>query len=103
MIRASRRPRWQSLPLLTISAAAGRAVVALAAILVTAPSSSAQDPQTPTHQHMPTSATGWQLMQDGVVFLTFNHQGGSRGGQELVSQNWWMGMAQRRAGTGTLR
>ena len=41
-------------------------------------------------------------MQDGVVFLNLNHQGGSRGGTELAPQNWWMGMAQRPAGGGTL-
>jgi hypothetical protein len=36
---------------------------------------------------------GWQFMQDGVVFAEFNHQGSSRGGNELVASNWWMGMA----------
>ena len=50
------------------------------------------------HQHeMPTEAS-WQFMQDGVVFLNLNHQGGPRGGTELAPQNWWMGMAQRPAG-----
>ena len=44
----------------------------------------------------------WHLMQDGVAFLTFNHQGGPRGGDEFVSQNWWMGMAQRPVKQGTL-
>jgi hypothetical protein len=42
-------------------------------------------------------------MQDGIAFLTYNRQGGSRGGRDFGSQNWWMGMAQRRAGTGTLQ
>jgi hypothetical protein len=55
------------------------------------------------HQHGATQESGWHIMQDGVVFLTFNHQGGSRGGTELVAQNWWMGMAERPAGGGTLR
>jgi hypothetical protein len=45
------------------------------------------------------SNAGWHLMQDGVVFFTFNHQSGDRGGDELAVQNWWMGMAERQAGT----
>lgn len=44
----------------------------------------------------------WHVMQDGVVFLTYNRQGGSRGGEEFVSQNWWMGMAERRFAGGQL-
>jgi len=44
----------------------------------------------------------WHFMQDGVAFLTFNHQGGPRGGDEFGSQNWWMGMLQRPARGGTL-
>jgi hypothetical protein len=39
--------------------------------------------------------TGWQLMQDAVVFAEFDHQGGTRGGNQLVAPNWWMGMASR--------
>ena len=38
---------------------------------------------------------GWQFMQDGVIFAEVNHQGGPRGGTELVVPNWWMGMASR--------
>jgi hypothetical protein len=41
-------------------------------------------------------------MQDGVVFLTFNHQGGPIGETELTSQNWWMGMFGREVGPGRL-
>ena len=44
----------------------------------------------------------WHLMQDGVVFLNFNHQGRPRGGDEFAVQNWWMGMAERPAGRGSL-
>lgn len=44
----------------------------------------------------------WMLMSDGVLFGTFNHQGGPRGGDELRSTNWWMGMASRPAGRGRL-
>jgi len=44
----------------------------------------------------------WELMQDGVVFAEFNHQGGPRGGDEFVVPNWWMGMASRETSRGTL-
>ena len=55
------------------------------------------------HQHEMPTEPSWQFMQDGVIFLNLNHQGGSRGGTELAPQNWWMGMAQRPAAGGTLR
>ena len=45
----------------------------------------------------------WQLMQDGIVFAEFNHQGGPRGGNEFVVPNWWMGMASREMRRGRLR
>lgn len=48
-------------------------------------------------------AGGWQIMQDGVLFATFNRQGGERGKKEFRSQNWWMGMASRQLGAGELR
>ena len=48
-------------------------------------------------------ASSWHLMQDGVVFFNVNHQGSPRGGDELAVQNWWMGMAERPAGSGRLR
>jgi hypothetical protein len=49
------------------------------------------------------SAPGWHIMQDGVAFFTWNHQGGPRGGTDFGVQNWWMGMAERRAGGGKIR
>src|SRR3954471_10426764 len=68
----------------------------------------AQDAPAPAmdqHDHMkmsvPTS-DGWQLMQDGIVFAEFNHQGGPRGGNEFVVPNWWMGMASRKTARGQL-
>jgi hypothetical protein len=60
----------------------------------------------PQHEHAapPTQEpVPWHLMQDAVVFLTYNNQGGPRGGEDFGAQNWWMGMAQRPAGTGTLQ
>jgi hypothetical protein len=55
------------------------------------------------HQHSMPAAESWHVMQDGVLFLNLNHQGGSRGGTELAPQNWWMGMAQRPAAGGRLQ
>jgi hypothetical protein len=52
------------------------------------------------HQAAP-SGGSWTFMQDGVVFATFDSQGGPRGQQEFVSQNWWMGMASRSVGRST--
>jgi len=46
----------------------------------------------------PEQSTGWRLMQDGVVFGLFNHQGGPRGGDEFVVPNWWMGVLTRDRG-----
>jgi len=46
------------------------------------------------------SANGWNLGLDGVVFVTFNHQGGLRGDIEVVSQNWGMAVGTHRLGRG---
>src|SRR5581483_3804953 len=55
------------------------------------------------HEHMHMApAGGWTFMQDGIVFATFNHQGGPRGGDEVVAPNWWMGMASREGSRGRL-
>jgi hypothetical protein len=54
----------------------------------------------PQHQHPAPAAEAprWHLMQDGVVYGLFNHQGGPRGGDEFVLPNWWMGMWIRQSG-----
>ena len=54
-----------------------------------------------TQMNMPANS-GWQLMQDGIVFAELNHQGGPRGGREFVVPNWWMGMASRDLSRGRL-
>src|SRR5207249_2121022 len=57
----------------------------------------------PEHMQMQMNVNnGWQLMQDGIVFAEFNHQGGPRGGNEFVVPNWWMGMASREMPRGRL-
>ena len=57
--------------------------------------------QKPMDMPMPSSA--WSLMQDGVVYGLFNHQGGPRGGDEFVVPNWWMGMLDARQGPAPVR
>jgi hypothetical protein len=65
----------------------------------TAPSfAQSTDPQKHQHPAPTPDATRWHLMQDGVVYGLFNHQGGPRGGDEFVVPNWWMGMWMRGSG-----
>ncbi len=44
----------------------------------------------------------WMLMFHGVVFLNAMQQSGPRGADKVFSTNWFMPMAQRRLGPGTL-
>ena len=53
------------------------------------------------HEHVAPS-NGWTFMQDGMVFATFNRQAKPMGATDLGSQNWWMAMASRPVGTGTV-
>jgi len=72
-----------------------RVVMTFAAMCVAA-SAAAQD----NAQHQMTEhKAGWTLMQDGVFFGLFNHQGGPRGGDEFVAPNWWMGAWTRERGS----
>src|SRR5918996_3799327 len=66
--------------------------------ILTTPLSAEQQPESAQRQTAApdhTEMRGWDLMQDGVAFFTFNKQGGDRGGTDFKSQNWWMGMAGR--------
>jgi hypothetical protein len=57
------------------------------------------------HEHhggAPATTPGWTFMQDGIVFGVYNHQGGPRGGDQLIVPNWWMGMLSRKVGTSDL-
>lgn len=49
-----------------------------------------------------TMRRGWMLMLHGVAFVNEQQQSGPRGADKLFSTNWAMGMAQRRAGPGTV-
>jgi len=69
-----------------------------------APRAHAQPPEH-QHEHMNMDMNGsgaWSFMQDGIVFAELNHQGGPRGGDELIAPNWWMGMASRALPRGRL-
>jgi hypothetical protein len=45
---------------------------------------------------------GWELMAHGVVFATYNQQGGPRGTGKAESVNWGMLMEQHKLGSGTI-
>lgn len=69
-----------------------------------APPDQAQTHPPEQHQaHAPDtpSSNGWAAAWDGMLFGTFNNQGGSRGDTDFRSQNWLMVSAARRLGAGT--
>ena len=74
-----------------------RLAVLTAVALLFAVSARAQE-----HQHDAPAPSKWTFMQDGVVWVMFNDQGSPRGETEVKAPNWWMGMAERRIGRGTL-
>jgi hypothetical protein len=45
---------------------------------------------------------GWDWMFSGQAFLVYTEQSGERGRSKIFSPNWFMGMASRRVGPGTL-
>ena len=73
-----------------------RAIVLLA---IAAPAV-AQTQPAPMDMMMNMNMTGWQFMQDGVVFAALDEQGGPRGGRQFMAPNWWMGMASRHTSRG---
>jgi hypothetical protein len=81
--------------------AAGCAVTCLL-LSVLASEGAAQDAPQPPKNQMTSTDNKWMVMQDGIVFAEFDHQGGPRGGNEFVAPNWWMGMAGRDTPLGRL-
>ena len=83
-------------------------VVALVSCAVPSTAVLAQEDVPPDHSHMEMEmgdmkmdmGTGWQFMQDGVIFAVLDHQGSARGGTEFAAPNWWMGMADRNTSRG---
>ena len=70
------------------------AITFAGSLIVSAPAAFAQPPG----PSQPPAASSWTVMQDGVVYGLFNHQGSPRGGDEFVLPNWWMGVMTRQAG-----
>src|SRR4051812_16442886 len=69
--------------------------------LIAAGATAQETPHDHSQMSMPAGG-GWEVMQDGILFAAFNHQGGPRGGSEFVLPNWWMGMASRNTSHGRL-
>lgn len=61
---------------------------------------SGQDPSQTQSQAAITGA--WSFGVDGVLFATFDRQGGRRGETQFIAQNWFMAMGTRRLPRGTL-
>ena len=61
---------------------------------------SAEPDSTPVPMLMKTKGS-WTLMFHANVFVLDQQQSGPRGGDKFFSTNWFMGMAQRKAGPGT--
>ena len=70
-------------------------VISAGPIVAQSPAGQPPPPPVPDHADMDMD-DGWRFMHDGALFGVFNHQGGSRGGDEFRAPNWWMGMASRR-------
>jgi hypothetical protein len=71
-------------------------------VFVLALPAAAQPPPDHDHSQIMLGTSAWHFMQDGVLFALFNHQGGPRGGDEVVLPNWWMAMASRPLGRSQL-
>jgi hypothetical protein len=82
----------------------GRAVAAVVLTLIASASARAQDADDQTHDmaHMDVPGSPWTFMQDGAFSAVLNHQGSSRGGNQLTGVNWWMGMLSRPVKKGQL-
>jgi hypothetical protein len=76
-------------------------LTAVCSVLLVSETLAEQEPTPPEHVHAAMPAS-WTTMYDGVLFGTFSHQTGLRGGNEVLSTNWGMGMVTRQAGPGRL-
>jgi len=61
-----------------------------------------QPASVPAHEWMTNLGRGWDFMAHGVIFVTFNDQGGPRGAGKAESVNWAMLMQQHSLGKGTI-
>lgn len=60
------------------------------------------EPNSTPIEMLMTTKGNWTLMFHGEGFLIETQQSGGRGNDKLFSTNWWMPMAQRKFGKGTL-
>lgn len=74
----------------------------IAALLQHATSGTDAEPNSTPFSMLMTTWGSWTLMFHGEAFLSEIQQSGPRGGDKLFSTNWWMPMAQRKFGKGTL-
>ena len=84
-----------------IDAMSPRQLIESACSSTPSPATDAEPDSTPIEMLMTTKGT-WTLMFHGEAFLSDMQQSGPRGGDKLFSTNWWMPMAQRNFGRGTL-
>ena len=73
-----------------------------ASLLQHATSGTDVEPNSTPFEMLMTSWGSWMLMFHGEAFLSDIQQSGPRGADKLFSTNWWMPMAQRQFGRGTL-
>ena len=74
----------------------------IASVLQHATSGTDAEPNSTPFAMLMTTKGKWTLMFHGEAFLSETQQSGPRGGDKLFSTNWWMPMAQRKFGKGTL-
>jgi len=74
----------------------------IASVLQHATSGTDAEPNSTPFAMLMTTKGSWTLMFHGEGFLSEIQQRGPRGGDKLFSTNWWMPMAQRKFGKGTL-
>ena len=60
------------------------------------------EPNSTPFDMLMTTKGKWTLMFHGEAFVSEMQQSGPRGNDKLFSTNWWMPMAQRKLGSGTL-
>ncbi len=78
------------------------AVPFIESVLQHAASGTDLEPNSTPSSMLMTTKGNWTLMFHGEVFLNEAQQSGPRGFDKLFSTNWWMPMAQRKFGNGTL-
>ena len=72
------------------------------AIIAHASAGTTVEPMSTPHDMLMTHKRGWMLMLHGTAFVATQQQTGPRGGDKVFSTSWFMPMAQRDLGPGTL-